>query len=104
MKQYYKAMETYDKALKLDPENYEAQEGIQKVIQATRSGQPQDADAVERAMADPEIQAILNNPRVQNVLSQLKDDPKQAQRSLMNDPELSGMIEKLINAGILRQK
>jgi len=102
MKQYYKALETFDKVLKLEPENYEAQEGIQKSLQATRSGQANDAEAVQRAMADPEIQAILNNPRVQNILNQLKEDPRQAQRALQSDPDLSAMIEKLINAGILR--
>eukprot|EP01103_Thecamoeba_quadrilineata_P015259 TRINITY_DN475_c0_g1_i1.p1 TRINITY_DN475_c0_g1~~TRINITY_DN475_c0_g1_i1.p1 ORF type:complete len:559 (-),score=137.24 TRINITY_DN475_c0_g1_i1:49-1725(-) len=105
LKQYHKALETYDQALKIDPENYEAKEGIQKTLEAVnsrdRNGGGVDKQAVERALADPEIQAILQDPQVTSALNLLQTDPKQA-NSLLRDPVLSGKLQKLINAGVLR--
>ena len=59
MKEYHKAMEAYDKGLKLDPENKECAEGKTKTMQAIQmgayAGGENDEERVRHAMADPEI-------------------------------------------------
>ncbi len=56
LKQYKKALETYDAGLKLDPNASELIEGKRQTLQAIRSssGAP-DKARLEEAMKDPEI-------------------------------------------------
>ena len=61
---------------------------------------------MERAahgMADPEIQAILSDPVIQQVLRDVQENPREGQKA-MRDPGVAAKIEKLINAGVLRTK
>jgi len=103
-KQYHKAIETFDKALKLEPDNFEAKEGLQKTLnsiaQQQRSGNV-DKEQTARAMADPEIQAILQDPKMRSVLNDLQNDPQAAQHFL-NDPVILNNINKLVTAGVLQ--
>jgi stress-induced-phosphoprotein 1 len=59
LKEYHKALDAFDKGLKLDPENKECKEGKIKTMQAIQtsafSGDKPDEDRVRHAMADPEI-------------------------------------------------
>lgn len=105
MKEFHKAMESYQKGIDLDPENLDCKEGLQRVvgiIQQNQSGEV-DKERAAHAMADPEIQAILRDPIMQNVLQDFQTDPRAAQRHLQN-ADVMGKIEKLIAAGVLQTK
>lgn len=103
MKEYHKALETYDKGLRLDGENQELIEASQRVISTVNmesTGQV-DEERVKRAMADPEIQNIMRDPMMQSVLQDLSTNPKAANQHMRN-PEIKRKIEKLIAAGVVR--
>lgn len=64
LKEYHKALESYEAGLKHDPNDKFCKEGIEKTQQAiylTNSQEDQEERA-KKAMADPEIQAILQTP------------------------------------------
>ena len=56
-----------------------------------------------KAMADPEIQAILQDPIVQQTLRDFGENPAAAQKA-MNDPGMRAKIEKLIIAGVVETR
>ncbi|MEW5317367.1 MAG: hypothetical protein WDW38_008669 [Sanguina aurantia] len=107
MKDYDKALETYRKGLKLEADNEECREGVQKcmaTISRFASGQAGDDEVKERqarSMADPEVQMILKDPIMQQVLRDFQDDPRGAQKHLKN-AEILGKINKLVAAGIIQ--
>ena len=51
-------------------------------------------------MEDPEIQALLSDPIVNNVLRMMKENPSEGQKA-MRDPGISAKISTLIAAGVL---
>jgi len=62
MKEYVKAREAYEQGLKLDPENEECKRGLINVDNQIRNSQASDKvdeQQLAHAMADPEIQSIL---------------------------------------------
>lgn len=105
-KQYHKALQTYDAGLKIDPANQECIDGKAKTrmkiseVASGQSGEDGD-DAARRAMADPEIAAIMNDSYMQMVLGEMQRDPARIQ-DYLRDPGISEKINKLIAAGILR--
>lgn len=106
MKEYHKCLETYEKGLKLDPENEECKTGLartQAKIQTSNQSGEVDKERLAHAMADPEIQGILRDPSVQSVLQDFQENPKNAQHHLQN-VEMRAKIEKLINAGVLQMR
>ena len=58
-------------------------------------------ERARHAMVDPEIQAILKSPVIQNVLNDLQNDPKAASKAFQN-PVIAERLNKLIASGILR--
>lgn len=60
-----------------------------------------DEERQKRAMADPQIQAIIQDPMVQIALSQMQANPKNIQEYML-DKTLGPKIQKLIQAGIIR--
>mmetsp|Transcript_20597 Transcript_20597/g.50670 ORF Transcript_20597/g.50670 Transcript_20597/m.50670 type:complete len:556 (-) Transcript_20597:396-2063(-) len=104
LKEYHKAMDAYNVVLKLEPENEEAKNGldlvISKINESSQSGEV-DKERQQRAMADPEIQAILGDPQMRSILNEMQTDPKKAQAA-MNDPSISEKLQKLIAAGVLQ--
>lgn len=60
-----------------------------------------DEERQKRAMADPQIQAIVQDPMVQIALSQMQANPKNIQEYML-DKTLGPKIQKLIQAGIIR--
>lgn len=52
-------------------------------------------------MADPEIQAILQDPIIRQVLQDFQENPNAAQQA-MKDVSVSTKVEKLIAAGVLQ--
>jgi stress-induced-phosphoprotein 1 len=54
-------------------------------------------------MADPEIQAILNDPIMRQVLTDFNENPAAAQKA-MSDPMVASKLEKLIASGIVQTR
>lgn len=103
MKEYYKARECYQEALKYDPNNADAIDGLRSIeqqIAKNRYTEP-DKDQINRAMADPEIQRILQDPGMQQILKECQENPT-AMYNYMKDPRIAEAFKKLQDAGIIR--
>jgi len=107
MKQYHKAVDTYNEALKIEPDNSEVKDGIDRVIALISQSQQQAAEgkvdkkAVEQALSDPEIQAILSDPEIRSILNDMQSNPQSA-RSYLQDPKIAAKFQKLISSGVLQ--
>jgi stress-induced-phosphoprotein 1 len=104
-KEHHKALDSYKKGLSLDPTNASCKEGLRKVTQQINYGRANMTDEQKqeqkaRAMADPDIQAILQDPIVQQTLRDFGENPNAAQQA-MRDPGMSEKIQKLIAAGVV---
>lgn len=68
MKEYHKAMKAFEDGLKIEPQNKDCLEGRQKTmttIQMTAgAGGANDEERLRHAMADPEIQQIMQDPMI----------------------------------------
>jgi stress-induced-phosphoprotein 1 len=100
MKEYHKCLETYEKGLKIDPNNAELLEGFQKTLRMVNN-QGDDEERAQKAMQDPEIQAILGDPVMMQILQDMRKDPKAAANHLKN-PLVAQKIQKLVAAGIVK--
>ena len=58
-------------------------------------------EILERAQRDPQVLAILQDPIMQQILAQMRDDPSAVQDHLKN-PMVKEKIQKLVNAGVIR--
>ena len=105
MKEYHKAIESYKKGLALEPTNAACKQGLAKTTTAINTGTGNDQERAAHAMADPEIQQILNDPMVRDVINNLSQggDQMAGQRALQ-DPTMRAKIEKLVASGILQMK
>ncbi|XP_062185217.1 hsp70-Hsp90 organizing protein-like [Phragmites australis] len=109
MKEYDKALETYQAGLKLDPNNQELLDGVRRCMQQINKanrGELSQEELKERqskAMQDPEIQNILKDPIMQQVLTDLQENPKAAQAHLKN-PGVMQKIQKLVSSGIVQMR
>ena len=65
------------------------------------SGRPIDPVQQKRAMEDPEIVNILQDPAMNKVLQDLQRDPK-AGAKYLSDPVVQEKLNTLIYAGIVR--
>ncbi|XP_041352720.1 stress-induced-phosphoprotein 1-like [Gigantopelta aegis] len=97
MKETTKAAVAFQKALDLDASCQEAIDGYRKAMLAENS----DPDAVrKRAMADPEVQQILQDPAMNMILQQMTKDPDAVREHLKN-PAVAAKIQKLMEVGII---
>lgn len=109
MKEYNKAMETYQEGLKTEPGNQELQEGVRKcMFEINRAARgelsPEELkQRQEHALADPEIQSILTDPVMRQVLNDFQEDPKAAQLHA-KDPGVMAKLQKLVNAGLVQMR
>merc|ERR1711871_950345 len=104
MKEYHKAMDSYEAGMALEPDNAACKQGLQKVMMKVNSASSEEqAERQAHAMADPEIQQILQDPNIRQVLTDLQENPAYGQQA-MQDPSIRGKIEKLIAAGVLQVK
>lgn len=102
MKEYHKALDSYRAGLQIEPENALCKQGLQKTFaQINSSNGVDDKERAAHAMADPEIQFILQDPMVRQVLQDFQENPQSAQRAL-SDPVMRAKIDKLIASGILQ--
>lgn len=106
MKEFHKAKDSYNKGLSLDPSNTTCKEGLRKVVEHINYGQQnmteeQRKEQAAHAMADPEIQAILQDPITQQILRDFQENPAAAQKAML-DPHVRAKIEKLIASGVIQ--
>ncbi|CAN1174555.1 Hsp70-Hsp90 organizing protein 2 [Linum perenne] len=107
MKEYEKAMETYQEGLKHDPRNQELLDGVRRCVEQINKASRGDLSPEElkerqaKGMQDPEVQNILSDPVMRQVLSDLQENPKAAQEHMKN-PMVMNKIQKLVNAGIIQ--
>ncbi|CAD6262908.1 unnamed protein product [Miscanthus lutarioriparius] len=109
MKEYDKALETYQAGLKHDPKNQELLDGVRRCVEQINKasrGELSEEELKERqnkGMQDPEIQNILTDPIMRQVLTDLQENPRAAQVHLKN-PGVMQKIQKLVSAGIVQMK
>ncbi|WOG88436.1 hypothetical protein DCAR_0207671 [Daucus carota subsp. sativus] len=109
MKDYDKALETYQEGLKHDARNQELLDGVRRCVdQINRTGRgdlsPEELkERQAKAMQDPEIQNILSDPVMRQVLVDLQENPKASQEHMKN-PSVMSKIQKLISSGIVQMK
>ncbi|KAJ8767688.1 hypothetical protein K2173_018246 [Erythroxylum novogranatense] len=107
MKEYDKALETYQQGLKHDPQNQELLDGVRRCVEQLNKASRGDLTPEElkerqaKGMQDPEVQNILSDPVMRQVLVDLQENPKAAQQHMKN-PMVMNKIQKLINAGIVQ--
>jgi len=69
MKEYHKAIKACDDGLKVDPTNKELLDSKQKTMMAIQmnahASSGNDEERMRHAMADPEIQNLMRDPRIQ---------------------------------------
>jgi stress-induced-phosphoprotein 1 len=108
MKEYTAALETVQQATEHDEEHKHTAEikqiefKLQQALFTQRSGESQE-ETLQRAMRDPEVAGIMNDPIMQQILQQAQNDPGALQEHMKN-PMIRQKIQKLINAGIIRTR
>jgi len=102
MKDYQKAIKTYNDALEKEPDNSEVIEAANKTMELVqRSRGAQDPEAVKAVLErDPELQAILQDPMMQQVLKDYQQNP-QSLDGYMTDTRIRDNISKLFAAGVI---
>ncbi|XP_047325573.1 hsp70-Hsp90 organizing protein 3-like [Impatiens glandulifera] len=109
MKEYEKALETYQEGLKYEPNNQELLDGIRRCVGQVNKANRGDFTPEEmkerqaKGMQDPEIQNILQDPVMRQVLVDFQENPKAAQEHMKN-PSVMNKVQKLISAGIVQVK
>ncbi|XP_008238627.1 PREDICTED: hsp70-Hsp90 organizing protein 3-like [Prunus mume] len=107
MKEYEKALETYQEGLKHDAGNQELLDGVRRCVQQINKASRGDLSPDElkerqaKGMQDPEIQNILQDPVMRQVLIDFQENPKAAQEHTKN-PMVMTKIQKLVSAGIVQ--
>ncbi|KAF7354943.1 Heat shock protein sti1 [Mycena sanguinolenta] len=106
MRDYTKAIEAAQEAREHDPENKHTREiseqemKCQQALFSQRGTETQE-ETLERAMRDPEVAQIMNDPVMQQILQQAQTNPRALQDHMKN-PVVRQKIQKLVNAGIIR--
>ncbi|KAF8639926.1 hypothetical protein AX17_001176 [Amanita inopinata Kibby_2008] len=105
MREYTKALEAIQEATEHDTERQHAKEIAQQNLKCqealfTQRGEETQEQTLERAMRDPEVASIMNDPVMQQILQQAQNDPKALQDHMKN-PRVRQNVQKLINAGII---
>ena len=97
MGQNSKVKAVYEKALEIDPNCGEAIEGYRNCSIQSHSD-PEETR--KRAMNDPEVQQILNDPAMRMILEQMQNDPSAIQEHL-KVPAIAEKFMKLREAGLI---
>jgi len=106
MKENHKALESYKKGLELDSSNAACRDGLRKVTAMINYGaqnmtEEEKRERARHGMADPQIQAILSDPVIQQVLRDFNENPQAAQQAMAN-PSVRAKIDKLIASGVVQ--
>eukprot|EP00002_Diphylleia_rotans_P014396 TRINITY_DN2805_c0_g1_i1.p1 TRINITY_DN2805_c0_g1~~TRINITY_DN2805_c0_g1_i1.p1 ORF type:complete len:569 (+),score=168.32 TRINITY_DN2805_c0_g1_i1:83-1789(+) len=105
MKEYQKALEAYDTILKIEPDNEEVTDGVQRTLDAMnkQGSNESEEDVMKRVAKDPEAQAILSDPNFRIILQQIQENPRSSQEYL-RDPEIARKIQKLVSLGVIKTR
>ncbi|WFD08035.1 Hsp90 cochaperone [Malassezia vespertilionis] len=112
MKEYTKALEVTQRAADVDnaqeggaQHQHEIQGQTSKCMQALYSQRSTESEeeTLQRAMRDPEVASILQDPVMQSILQQAQSDPGALQDHMKNTA-IRAKIQKLIAAGIIRTR
>ena len=96
-KEYHKVLQTIDEGQKLFPDDPELKQMKEKTIMAINFGTGEDDKERQRkAAADPEIQALLRDPRIQQLFKDFKENPASAQQAVMKDDLLEMLSKNLL--------
>jgi stress-induced-phosphoprotein 1 len=106
MGEYQKSLDACARASEVDTQGQHVKEiegWINKAGQALAKSNEgaSEQEILERAQRDPEVLGILQDPIMQQILGQMKEDPSAVQDHLRN-PMIREKIQKLVNAGIIR--
>ena len=104
LKEYHKAIEYCERGLKLHSADPELKETYNKAINLAGSSGVDDEERVKHAYADPEIQKLIMDPRIQQLFKDLKESPKAANEAIMKDEFIASSFKKLVAAGIIKTK
>lgn len=111
MREYSKVMETLQEAREKDLASGEGK-NVREIDQLFNKASAQRFQAIEgetpeqtmeRISRDPEVVEILQDPVMQGILNQAKDNPAALQEHMRN-PEVSKKINMLIAAGVIRTR
>ncbi|CBY09638.1 unnamed protein product [Oikopleura dioica] len=94
------ALESYRKAIELDPNAKEAQDGMNRVSSLKYAARNDPEQVKARAMNDPEIQAIMGDPSMRMILEQMQQNPQAAMEHMKN-PDIAQKIQKLVDCGLI---
>jgi len=100
MREFSRAQKAYEDALRVDPTNQEAMDGLRNCM-VSNDEDPEKAR--ERALQDPEVQEILKDPGMRLLLEQMSQDPSAAREHLRN-PDIFKKLMKLREAGIVQMR
>ncbi|KPI38732.1 Heat shock-like protein [Cyphellophora attinorum] len=106
MKEYNRCLDACTEALEHDENganNREIEAQQQKALEAmytARAGETEEETAA-RIQRDPEIMSVLQDPVMQSILQQAKNDPA-ALNEHMRNPGVRSKIQKLVAAGVIR--
>ncbi|KAF8607480.1 hypothetical protein BDV93DRAFT_269181 [Ceratobasidium sp. AG-I] len=108
MREYTKAMEAAQEASNVDTEKQHTREIEQQMDKTARELYNQqagetDEETLQRAMRDPEVASIMNDPIMQSILQQAQQNPAALQDHMKN-PGVSKKIQKLVAAGIIKTR
>ena len=89
--------------LEHDPENEELKDGRRRATDELEEHSQNDEAKAKfaRAMADPELRALLSDPVMEQLLLDFDKNPSAAAAvALMKNPELAAKLQKLADAGM----
>ena len=106
MREYSKCVDVCGEAALHDKDGKntrEIQQQESKALQAQYSAREGETEqqTMERIQRDPEIVSILQDPVMNSILQQAKEDPAALQEHLKN-PDIRQKVQKLVHAGVIR--
>ena len=106
MKEYHKALESYKKGLSLDEGSTLCKDGLRKTMAKINEANAQgpDAERQAHAMADPEIQMILQDMTIRQVLQDFQENPQHAQMVYQKDANVRAKIDKPFAEELIRTR
>ncbi|SPO27516.1 probable STI1 - Hsp90 cochaperone [Ustilago trichophora] len=112
MKEFTKAMEACQKAEDVDAAHEGGAKNAREIqtllskcmneLYSQRSGESEE-ETLQRAMRDPEVAQIMQDPIMQSILQQAQGNPAALQEH-MKSPIIREKVQKLIAAGIIRTR
>ncbi|KAL9617333.1 MAG: hypothetical protein Q9160_007863 [Pyrenula sp. 1 TL-2023] len=105
MKEYNKCIDVCTEATQHDDgknarEIDQQQQKALEALYSARAGETEEQTA-ERIQRDPDIMTILQDPVMQSILQQAKDNPAALQDHMKN-PDIANKVRRLIQAGVIR--